>query len=442
MIPLSSKQDEDPYQGYAYGYPHKTAYRPLEPSIPLKPRWDREDKKSLFFYLHLPFCEMRCGFCNLFTTTHPNEGMVSAYLATVGRQMQVMADILGDHHFSQAAFGGGTPSFLAMPELERLFTDIDQTLGPFAPETPISFETSPATVDREKLSFLRERGVTRLSIGVQSFVINETKALGRPQKEDTLHRALSLISATKFPVFNIDLIYGVQGQTPESWQVSLDQAMRYQPQELYLYPLYVRPLTGLGKREKLPGDHRLELYTQARDFLLSRGYDQISMRLFRHQSAPVSKNEGPVHCCQEDGMVGLGAGSRSYTRNLHYSSEYAVGRRGIMEILKHYIESSDDDFRQATYGCQLNDSDLRRRFFIKSILRRGGLDYTHYGREFRSDPREDFSDEHRELIQNRFARDHGDSLQLTSKGFAYSDLIGPWLFSDEILDKMESYELV
>ena len=141
-------------------------------------------------------------------------------------------------------------------------------------------------------------------------------------------------------------------------------------------------------------------------------------------------------------MVGLGAGSRSYTRNLHYSSEYAVGRSGIMEILKHYIDQSDDDFRHAGYGYQLKSDDHQRRFLIKSLLRRGGLDYAHYQREFQSKAKDDFSPQFRQLIDCGFAEDYGDSLQLTAKGFAHSDLIGPWLFSDEILQKMEAYELV
>jgi len=356
--------------------------------------------------------------------------------------MQVMAGVLEAPRFAQAAFGGGTPSFLALPELQRLFTDIDQTLRPFPADIPISFETSPATITPDKLTFLKERGIIRLSIGVQSFVIDETKALGRPQKEDVLHKSLTQISEANFPVFNIDLIYGVQGQTPASWRASLDQALRYHPQELYLYPLYVRPLTGLGKREKHPSDSRLELYKQARDFLLDHGYEQISMRLFRHRNAPVPAGEGPIHCCQEDGMVGLGAGSRSYTRDLHYSSEYAVGRSGIMEILKHYVESPDSSFRHADYGYQLQDDDHQRRFLIKSLLRRGGLDIAHYQREFQSNPYDDFATEFSQLIECQFARDHDDSFQLTPKGFAYSDMIGPWLFSDAILQKMEAYELV
>jgi len=442
MTELIRKLGEDPYQGYAYGYPHKTAYRPLAPAVPLKQFWEKEDLKSLYFYLHLPFCEMRCGFCNLFTTTHPKDGLVGRYLDAVDRQMKVMAGLLGAPRFAQAAFGGGTPSFLSLSELGQLFFIIEKHFGKFEAGIPISFETSPATVSEDKLNFLLKKGVTRLSIGVQSFVIEETKSLGRPQKPEVLHNALEMIAATGFPVFNIDLIYGIEGQTAESWKSSLEQAVGYSPEELYLYPLYVRPLTGLGKREKHPSDHRMERYLEAREFLLSRGYEQISMRLFRHESAPVPKGQGPIHCCQEDGMIGFGAGSRSYTRDLHYSSEYAVGRKGIMEILEHYVESSDQDFATASYGCLLNDDDRKRRYLIKSILRRGGLIYEDYQAEFGSSPLQDFPSEISQLQGCGFAIESESVLHLTDSGFAHSDMIGPWLFSPEVHTKMESYELV
>ena len=442
MNQLAAKLTEDPYQGYAYGYPHKTAYRPLDPPVPLKPHWEKEDTSSLFFYLHLPFCEMRCGFCNLFTTTHPNEGLVTSYLDTVDRQMQVMSDTIDSPRFAQAAFGGGTPSFLSIPELQKLFGSIEKSFGAFEKGIPISFETSPATINPEKLALLRDQGITRLSIGVQSFVLEETKALGRPQKRDTLDRALQQISEARFPVFNIDLIYGAQGQTPQSWQTSLEEAVSHGPQELYLYPLYVRPLTGLGKKERHPSDLRPALYRQAREYLLSKGYEQISMRLFRHQSAPVPHGEGPIHCCQGDGMIGFGAGARSYTHDLHYSSEYAVGRSGIMEILNHFIESPTESFKNADYGCLLTPDDHKRRYLIKSILRRGGLNHQDYHSKFGNPVHQDFENEITQLIECGLAENQPAQLHLTPEGFAYSDLIGPWLFSAEVQQKMESYELV
>lgn len=73
---LAQRMMDDGYEGYAYGYPHKTAYRPLDPPVPLREAWQQEDKRNLFLYVHLPFCEMRCGFCNLFTTVQPDRKSV------------------------------------------------------------------------------------------------------------------------------------------------------------------------------------------------------------------------------------------------------------------------------------------------------------------------------------------------------------------------------
>lgn len=428
------------FQGYAYSYPHKMAYRRLDPPVLLSPLWAAEDRAKLFLYVHLPFCEMRCGFCNLFTTTNPEAGFTGLYLDALERQMCALAEILDPHAFRRAAFGGGTPSFLSTPELERLFTMLQRRLGGLESGVSVSFETSPATVTAEKLAFLRERGITRLSIGVQSFLLEETKALGRPQKPAVLHDALELLRNAHFPILNLDLIYGIPGQTASSWQASLEAALHYAPAELYLYPLYVRPLTGLDRLGREPGDTRLELLEQARDYLATHGYEQISMRLFRRRDVNADPAEGPVYCCQEDGMVGLGAGARSYTAALHYSSEYAVGRTGIREILEHYTQRETKEFMSADYGCAINPAEQRRRYVIKSLLRREGLDTTAYQAEFGTSVWDDVP-ELRELPELDLAATHSGVLRLTPVGMNLSDVIGPWLYSREMRELMENFAL-
>lgn len=438
---LADRLRQHPFQGYAYAYPHKMAYRHLSPALPLDRLWAEEDRDALFLYVHIPFCEMRCGFCNLFTTTGATQTLVDDYLDALERQMQAVSGSLGTHRFARAAFGGGTPTFLSEAEIERLFAMIQEHLGGVPDGAPVSFEMSPGTVTSEKLELLTQLGVTRASIGVQSFVPEEVKALGRPQQKDSVIRALEQMRAADFKILNIDLIYGALNQTAQSWEYSLQEALRFTPEEIYLYPLYVRRLTGLDKLGREPSDLRPELYRLGRDLLLANDYEQISMRLFRRKGVQAEGPAGPVYCCQEDGMVGLGAGARSYTNAVHYSTEYAVGRSGVQEIIRDFVERPRERFTMAEYGCVLSAEEQRRRYIIKSLLRRDGLNFGDYHATFLSHPLTDYP-ELNEIVECGLGQDCNRSLVLNSKGLEFSDTIGPWLFSSEMQSRMEDFELV
>jgi oxygen-independent coproporphyrinogen-3 oxidase len=431
-----------PYLAYSYAYPHKTAYRRLPAPVPLRDLWADQRRDALFLYLHIPFCEMRCGFCNLFTTANPQGDLPAAYLETLRRQAQRTAQALGPARFARLAIGGGTPTYLDAGGLHALF-DIAEALGADPRAIPVSVETSPTTATPERLRLLHERGADRISIGVQSFIEDEAHAAGRPQRTSDVEQALDTIRAHGFPTLNIDLIYGIPGQTPASWLQSLYAALRYTPEELYLYPLYVRPLTGLGRHGDATSDsdwdaQRLACYRAGRELLLAEGYTQTSMRMFRASHAPAQ--EGPVYCCQEDGMVGLGCGARSYTQALHYSSEYAVGRAGVRAILADYIDRTDDAFDAAHYGVALGPEEQRRRFLIQSILQADGLDFDAYQRRFATDALDDAPDL-LDLERSGLATIGAGRLRLTEAGLERSDAIGPWLYTASVQTLMEAYEL-
>ena len=118
---LREAMQSDQYAGYAYSYPHKTSYAPLAEPVSLKEAWHDEKKDSLFLYVHLPFCEFRCGFCNLFTTVQPAEEFVAETLANIARQSSVVTAAIEPARISKMAFGGGTPTYLSASELEQLF---------------------------------------------------------------------------------------------------------------------------------------------------------------------------------------------------------------------------------------------------------------------------------------------------------------------------------
>lgn len=433
-----------PYQSYVYAYPHKTAYRRLSPQRALSDLWSGEPRAALSLYLHIPFCEIRCGFCNLFTRVGAPGELTTRYLDALTRQAETVRAALGDPvRFATAAFGGGTPTYLDAGELTRLCDIAEHTMGADLRDIGFSVETSPATATAERLAVLAARGATRISLGVQSFDDAEARAAVRPQRRADVESALARIRDTGVANLNIDLIYGIDGQTDRSWRTSLDTALAWRPEEIYLYPLYVRPLTGLSRRRDRTTDpawdeQRLRLYRQGRDHLLGNGYQQRSMRMFRRIDAPAT---GPDdYSCQTDGMIGLGCGARSYTRSLHYSFDYAVQVDEIRTIIDSYTATTD--FGSAVHGRDIDEDEARRRFLLQSILQADGLAVADYRARFGTDPRTDFPGELAVLADRGWlAGTTADLLRLSPAGLAYSDAIGPEFFSPAVRAAMGEYEL-
>ncbi|RST19744.1 coproporphyrinogen III oxidase family protein [Streptomyces sp. WAC04770] len=443
-----------PYESYVYAYPHKTAYRPLPERPALRELWAAERKDALSLYLHIPFCEVRCGFCNLFTRIGAPEELTTRYLDALDRQAVAVRDALGDDgpvRFAAAAFGGGTPTFLTAGELERLCDIAEKRMGADLRAVPLSVETSPSTATADRLAVLADRGTTRISIGVQSFVDAEAKAAVRPQRRAEVEGALGRIRDARIPVLNIDLIYGIDGQTERTWLTSLDAALAWRPEELYLYPLYVRPLTGLHRlgagvtgpeaealEQAAWDEQRLRLYAVGRDHLLAHGYEQVSMRMFRRADAP---QEGPEdYACQTDGMIGLGCGARSYTSALHYSFDYAVDMREIRSIIDSF--TATQDFSRAEVGRYVDEEEARRRHLLQSVLQAAGLPVADYRARFGTDPWADFPAELAEFAARGWLDEGAPEglLRLSPPGLAHSDALGPALFSPGVRAAMAAYE--
>ncbi|MGW2180511.1 STM4012 family radical SAM protein [Streptomyces sp. NPDC001732] len=440
-----------PYQSYVYAYPHKTAYRPLADRPELRELWADERRDALSLYLHIPFCEVRCGFCNLFTRIGAPDELTTRYLDALDRQALAVREALGDAgpvRFAAAAFGGGTPTFLTAAELDRLCDTAEKRMGADLRSVPLSVETSPSTATADRLAVLADRGATRISIGVQSFVEAEARAAVRPQRRADVEAALDRIRDARIPVLNIDLIYGIDGQTEDSWRTSLDAALGWRPEELYLYPLYVRPLTGLGRLGADGGaadaawdEQRLRLYRAGRDHLLAHGYEQVSMRMFRRADAP--RTDGPDdYACQTDGMIGLGCGARSYTTGLHYSFDYAVEMREVRAIIDGY--TATEDFSRAEVGRYVDGDEARRRHLLQSVLQAEGLRLDDYRGRFGTSPADDFPAElARFEARGWLDASAGGSglLRLSPEGLAHSDALGPELFSPGVRAAMAAYEL-
>ncbi|MET3833037.1 oxygen-independent coproporphyrinogen-3 oxidase [Paenibacillus sp. DS2363] len=429
-----------PYRSYLYSYPHKTAYRELDPPLPLGPLWERENTDTYFLYMHIPFCAARCGFCNLFTLPDRRDDTHERYVDALERQAKQWAPITSRRPYSRFAIGGGTPTLLNEVQLNRLFDFAEHVMGLDPAQASISVETSPDTVTEAKLAIMKERSVDRVSMGIQSFIEAEASAIYRPQKPQEVERALEKLTRYDFPLLNLDLIYGLPGQTVESWIYSLERVLAYEPGEIFIYPLYTRENTIVKPddiRRQGP-DIRMELYKAARETLKSKGYVQYSMRRFAKEQSS-SKVLLP-YSCQEEGMVGLGCGARSYTSEVHYASKYGVSYKATQSIIADYVATERYDV--ADYGIVLSREEQRRRFILKALLHREGLTLSDYQQRFGTDVMSDYV-WLAELLTEGMAELESDEdkqvLRLTEEGLGYSDAIGDWLISAEIREQMEGF---
>ncbi len=423
-----------PYVQYMYSYPHKKAYQTFS-ETDLKRYIHRLSGRENSLYIHIPFCQYKCGYCNLFSLAGKNERQMEAYVEAMERHAGQLSEILPhDAAFSDLTLGGGTPLILPERLLRRVFSAAERCFGITAGKQPIAVETSPNQTTEEKLCILKEKGVSRISIGVQSFQERELLSLHRFHKAEAAKKALDLICRMKFECVNMDFIYGIPGQTLESLEDSLQQGLEFEPDELFVYPLYVKPGTYLFQTGAECGKSAFEMYRFVCGFLEAKGYRAYSMRRFVKQNKEGEDAGLPESLCGFGNTLSVGCGGRSYIGNLHFCAPYAVEQRQCHAILQDYIKQ--EEYLQVTHGFWLSKEEEKRRYVIRHILFGRGVCRKDYRAHFGSEAEDDFP-----LLSDwagaGYAVKGEEFFSLTRQGLALSDFLGPQLISDEVRARME-----
>lgn len=188
-------------------------------------------------YIHIPFCLSKCHYCS-FSSWAGMDSLHSRYVTALLRELEQTAATTSTAPLTSVFIGGGTPTILTGAALADIVKLCRELFG-FASDAEISIEANPGTVDLEKLTLIRASGINRLSLGVQSFHDAELQRLGRPHSADDAACARRLARMAGFDNINLDLMYGLPGQSPQSWQESLEQAFALAPTHLSLYELSV-----------------------------------------------------------------------------------------------------------------------------------------------------------------------------------------------------------
>ncbi len=231
-------------------------------------------------YIHIPFCTSICSYCD-FTSFAGQEGKMSAYVGALCVEIQKSSL---QSPLQTVYFGGGTPSLLAPERLGQILQALRDKAG-FHPSAEISMEANPETVDEQRLQAYGKAGINRLSFGAQAVQKEILKKLGRGHEWGRVEKAFQDARSAGFGNTNLDLMFGLSGQTLEMFQVSLRKAAALNPEHLSLYALQVEEGTPLAKQvaEGLPlpsEDEVADEYAWAQDFLAQQGYEQYEVSNF------------------------------------------------------------------------------------------------------------------------------------------------------------------
>ena len=372
------------------------------------------NKKSLGIYVHIPFCRSKCEYCDFYSLAGArNSDLMDRYLTAILAHIREAGPSAAGYEVDTVYFGGGTPSFFGAGGLSRIFAEIDRRFD-VSREAEVTLEANPDSVALPMLMRLRRSGFNRISIGVQSDVDEQLKAIGRPHNYKQAQQAVSLARRAGFDNVSVDLMFGLPNQSREQWMQTLRNVIDLKADHISCYGLKVEagtPLYDYKDCANLPDDDaQADMYFYAVDTLESFGYHQYEISNFARDGYVCRHN---MKYWVGDEYLGFGPCA---------ASDFAGKRFTIEANLEKYIKGI------ATKGVVLSECEsvpLRERAGEYLMLRLRTVDGVEAGEYTRSFllPFEPIEARLQELEKQGFAvLEHG-RWHLTPKGFMLSNSI-------------------
>lgn len=273
-------------------------------------------------YIHVPFCEAKCPYCDFFSVAAEGqniEGSLEALRAELERRAPKAPRTI--------FVGGGTPSWLSIPQLTELFDALHNLTGFRDSTLEVTVECNPESLDAEKARALTELGATRLSIGFQSLRPETLKLFGRVHDVDDSFRAYEAARAANPRGVSIDLIFGAEGQTTEEWAEDLDRVLALRPDHISCYALTFEEGTQFtrwlksGKLKRTPEEQELALFRLTREHVTARGYQAYEVSNFALSGQECAHN---INYWRNGPYVGVGPGAASYLEGLRFGNPRAL----------------------------------------------------------------------------------------------------------------------
>lgn len=336
-----------------------------------------ENRKELELYVHIPFCERKCAYCDFLSFPRGRE-VQRQYVNKLIEEIRAAGGDFRDTEVPSVFVGGGTPSVLEASWMEDIFACLRENFQ-IREDAEISIEANPGTVTKEKLEGYRRSGINRISFGLQSADNGELKALGRIHTWEEFLESYALARACGFENINVDLMSALPGQTVESWMNTLRSVADLEPEHISAYSLIIEEGTpffeqyGEGRGNGLLPDEdaEREMYHRTKEYLKECGYCRYEISNYARAGRACRHNIGYWTGVP---YLGLGLGSSSYVGgrrfcNVKDLSAYLSGRPGTRaeeEVLT--VQDMQEEFFYVglRMTCGVSLKEFERRFHVRA----------------------------------------------------------------------------
>ncbi|MGL5916418.1 MAG: radical SAM family heme chaperone HemW [Culicoidibacterales bacterium] len=328
-------------------------------------------------YIHIPFCDEICHYCDFAKVYYRNQPRV-AYLAALEREIGLtLQEQPITSTIKTLYFGGGTPTALDLSELQQLFAIVDRYFRPFfAPEIEITVEANPDSLTLEKLAYLFEQGVNRLSIGVQTFAQKHLEKMGRTHTTQQVEEVIQMAKSIGFTNINVDFIYGVPDQTQAEVMSDISKFLGLDVQHISTYALIIEPHTKFyiqqnkGQLLETTDEVEAEMYAEISKALLTNGYEQYELSNF---ARPGFSSRHNLTYWQNLPYYGFGLGAHGYLDQVRYANTKAI---------THYIKTLSENQRPLVESNRLTRFEQIEETIFLGLRTRIGVNKVSFEQRF------------------------------------------------------------
>ncbi len=355
---------------------------------------NHQQPANISIYIHIPFCRQLCHFCGCNTSCFPENGLIGQYIEALIKEIKTVSGLLNTSRpLTQIHWGGGTPNSIDLKLVEKVMNELMKIYTP-SPEAEIAMECNPAYLEPEHIDQLAQMRFNRLSLGIQDFNNDVLRLVNRKPSRYPVDLLINRMKANNMAGVNIDLIYGLPGQTAHSFRETIEKAIAISPDRLvtfsYAHVPWAKTAQKILEEVGLPDvEEKLAMFETAYNLLTNNGYVSIGMDHYAkpHDELTQALNNKRLHrnfqgyCTQETtGQVyGFGATSISQLKGGYYQNTKDSSK---------YIEAITQTGLAIEKGYELTPEDLIRREVINQIMCNGWLDFGQLAAEMNISPEE------------------------------------------------------